>query len=477
MNKLARTIPSTVALAVSIAFAVLLSLAEAGTPSVPNLINFQARITGAGGAPVANGTYNSSFSLYPNQSGGASLWSEGPVSVITSSGSFTHALGSSAPLPLASELQDSLWLEITFNGEVQAPRLRIVGSAYARLADALEVRTGTGAQNFNAIETDRNQHRLSCFGSDGLEKVRIWGTGHGELLLSAGDLGATDPSVYMSSNAGNGGVVTLRNVDGNIGLHIHAGLSGSGATLSLGDGVGGPNMNLFPGFPGDASVQFPVGAISSVECNDEAGLAGTNTAGGDLIIYNDTLAQAMLSLPSGGYVLALATLELENAHPGISVSSCTIGLSDSTGIAAPSNQVRVELPSGGAFGTYRNTVSVHAIFGPYPPSMKLIYLVANDTSSAPSFRARNTNLSLVYLPTVYGAIDPPAPTSGVRDEPNSDLDASAGRARADALTLARFQHELELVRSQAAATTRRLAELEAMIPKQQAVSAVANPEY
>ena len=74
------------------------SLVMAQTPSVPNLINFQGRLTDNVGNPVSDGPHTVNFFIYDSRTLGILLWSESQAPT-TAGGLFTTQLGSVNPLP------------------------------------------------------------------------------------------------------------------------------------------------------------------------------------------------------------------------------------------------------------------------------------------------------------------------------------------------------------------------------------------
>ena len=97
--------------------------------SVPTLVSYQGKLTGAGGQPVADGPYSVTFKLYAVQTGGTSLWSES-TSVQTTGGVFSVLLGSVTPIDPSVFGGDS-WLETVVGGVTLTPRTRIVSVPYA----------------------------------------------------------------------------------------------------------------------------------------------------------------------------------------------------------------------------------------------------------------------------------------------------------------------------------------------------------
>lgn len=104
---------------------------------VPQLINFQGRLTDAVGQTVPDNSYTVTFRLYDNLTGGTLQWEESQT-VTTTNGLFTVLLGASTPIPDAAFDVDSCYLEVQPQGsDPITPRARITAVAYARNAGRL----------------------------------------------------------------------------------------------------------------------------------------------------------------------------------------------------------------------------------------------------------------------------------------------------------------------------------------------------
>ncbi len=115
-------------------------LALAAAPSVraavPGEVSFQGLLLDSAGAPLT-GTVTLGFALFEAATGGAALWSESHPGVAVQDGVYQVALGSSAPLPPEVLAGGSLWLEVEVEGELLAPRQRLLAVPYAlRAAEA-----------------------------------------------------------------------------------------------------------------------------------------------------------------------------------------------------------------------------------------------------------------------------------------------------------------------------------------------------
>ena len=117
-------------------FLVIVALAISAvdvTAEVPQMINYQGRLTDPEGVSVEDGPYLIKFKIYGSESGDDSLWSSGyqPVQVVN--GLLTYQLGQGNPLPygLFSTIA-SLWLGITVGADEEInPRTKLTSVSYA----------------------------------------------------------------------------------------------------------------------------------------------------------------------------------------------------------------------------------------------------------------------------------------------------------------------------------------------------------
>jgi hypothetical protein len=113
----------------------LSSLALAG---IPKMINYQGMLTDNSGTPLT-GSYNLTFKIWTDTTGGSSLWTETQNGVQVTNGLFNVVMGKQTVLNLAFDQQ--YWLEVGVGAET-LPRIRFtsVGYAYrASIADSATV--------------------------------------------------------------------------------------------------------------------------------------------------------------------------------------------------------------------------------------------------------------------------------------------------------------------------------------------------
>jgi hypothetical protein len=112
------------------------------------LVNYQGRLTDSEGNPVADDTYQLTFSLYDDSTeSGFLLWSEVHPSVQTKDGLFNLILGSVTDLDASIFETEPLYLEIQVGVEVISPRTRLTSAPNAIRAKNMsggDVETGEG---------------------------------------------------------------------------------------------------------------------------------------------------------------------------------------------------------------------------------------------------------------------------------------------------------------------------------------------
>jgi hypothetical protein len=116
------------------AFLLAAILAPASLPAAtPQAIKVQGSLTDrVSGTPMpAQGTFNMSFAVWDSEFGGVRVTSIGPLAVDVVQGRFQAELPFSTPQFQTAER----YLEITVNGELLSPRLRLVSTPFAFLAD------------------------------------------------------------------------------------------------------------------------------------------------------------------------------------------------------------------------------------------------------------------------------------------------------------------------------------------------------
>lgn len=98
---------------------------------IPRLINYQGMLTDDAGNPI-NGSYDLTFSIYRDTTGGSTFWTETHTDVSVQDGLFNAILGSSSPIPDSVFEWSVAYLGIKIGTEPElTPRIRFTSVAYA----------------------------------------------------------------------------------------------------------------------------------------------------------------------------------------------------------------------------------------------------------------------------------------------------------------------------------------------------------
>ncbi|UCD94686.1 MAG: hypothetical protein JSU69_01145, partial [Candidatus Zixiibacteriota bacterium] len=98
---------------------------------IPQIINYQGRLTDAMDNPVEDAQYIIVFNIWNYEQGGALLWSD-TAAIVTEDGLFTYQLGSDNPLPHSLFTDSTRYLGIKVGEDEEiVPRTKLTPSAYA----------------------------------------------------------------------------------------------------------------------------------------------------------------------------------------------------------------------------------------------------------------------------------------------------------------------------------------------------------
>ena len=123
--------------------------------AVPQMVNFQGRLTDSYGAPL-DGAVDVTFSIYDASTGGNLLWQESHAGLTVDNGLFHTLLGSLAPLDTSTVFTGAdRWLEVQVGtDDPMQPRQQITSVAYSMHAgEADSANTATEAQHALAADT------------------------------------------------------------------------------------------------------------------------------------------------------------------------------------------------------------------------------------------------------------------------------------------------------------------------------------
>lgn len=251
----------------------------------PQLLSYQGRLTGPYGEAL-NGTFEMVFRVVDGEGAGSMAlpalapWREIHSAVAVSDGFFCVSLGSVTPLPAglfqgtpADSTGPLRFLEVTVDGEVLSPNLRITSSAYSLVAEAAKGEAGpTGPRG----ETGRDGER----GEAGPTGPR-GGTGAGGPTGGTGTMGPTGPAGAMGPTgplgpSGAMGQPGMTGPTGGTGPMGPTGPSGAAGPTGLA-GPAGPTGNA--GQTGPVGEIGPTGPTGSVGPTGPFGLGATGPTG------------------------------------------------------------------------------------------------------------------------------------------------------------------------------------------------------
>jgi hypothetical protein len=191
-------------LAIVECLAALVFLVSAGLADIPKLINYQGMLTDDSGNPLT-GSYDLTFYIYDDTTGGELEWSETQSGVQVQDGLFNVVLGKQTVLNEAFD--ESYWLAVKVGTETM-PRVRItsVGYAYrAKIADsatvAVSAPTGGGwTDNGTVIKLQTYSDSVGIGTGLPAEKLHVAGDIR---LWAGGDIAFGDDNTRVYESADN----------------------------------------------------------------------------------------------------------------------------------------------------------------------------------------------------------------------------------------------------------------------------------
>ena len=149
-------------------------------------------------------------------------------------------------------------------------------------------RTAAGTASITLSGSDS---RISTYGSDGLEQIRLYGSGWGELWLN-NSLENNATAALLSANGSLGGYLGLRNTNGQNRAFLSGANSGGALTLYQADGNTGVYLAGDSGGAGYVSVRGTNGLT-------RASMDGSDGGGGSLRLYEADGTQTVAATAQG----------------------------------------------------------------------------------------------------------------------------------------------------------------------------------
>ena len=196
------------------------------------------------------------------------------------------------------------------------------------------------------------------------------------------------------NDAGSTGII----LDGNYNDDEEPGLFMAGSTRSLQLYMGGGSN--------DHSVSLPDESINADEVLDEPGVASIQASGYiNLTLSNVTsvAARTMTDVPADGFVFVMATAQLTFLNSPVQEHTAKFGVSEfQNAWSTHAQETQIQIPDGLPEGYYKHHVAVNGLFAVSEGS-NTFYLNAQEIAGVCT--VRNRQLTLMYFPTSYGAVD------------------------------------------------------------------------
>ncbi|MBI4580919.1 MAG: hypothetical protein HY718_14520, partial [Planctomycetes bacterium] len=279
----------------------------------------------------------------------------------------------------------------------------------------------------------------------------------GSVLVHEGEGGL--PAVLLEASQDlSGGHLRVNRGGGDAGFEVLGNAGSEEPVVRITGSVRSATFNMKPSIPGNDTVSLPEGAICAPEIGDEPGIAVGFDASHSLTESLTTLLSVDINAPAAGYVFAIATTNARVDHGITGASSAEFGLTDGS---SPSYSAAGFVHAGLPAGPFVIPITVQRIF---PVSAGLVTISVIGHEILEDWTALNIRLSLVYIPTAYGAA-PESASAGVSKSSAgqvvsaSDKPATTGKAEKPAPDRADIESELKDLKA-------RLARLEAMLAQE-----------
>ena len=216
---------------------------------------------------------------------------------------------------------------------------------------------------------------------------------------------------------------------------------------------------------GDQSVWLPYESVSSSEIADEPGVASyANDFGIGLGASVTTVASQSITTPGAGYILVIASTDLGIIHTNGVASTGIIGTSDNATTFPDNQDLYVDYPAAAASGAYYVPATCHGLYyNPYGGTYTY-YMLGQRTAG--TYTCYENQLTLVYIPTAYGGVQPTLASAAGTGEKTIGValtaaDVAAQKTVSEAANAARVRKELDELRAEVNAMK---AKIETRIP-------------
>ncbi len=467
-------------------FAVTTLISVSSEAAVPQLINYQGRLTNSVGVPLDT-TVTLDFTIYKDSLGTLDIWIETHPGVVIKDGLFQVLLGSVTPLSASVFDGSKRWLGVQLQGGPAPTELiPIVSVAYAYRAiksDTSSYALSSGGASGGGWTDDGTTVRLSTIG----DSVGIGTSDPAFRLDVAGGLRATDSvqtnklvlgkastttgalNLYSSLTSlpivqlygsSTGGTVQVRDEAGNSSAYLRSSTEPGGLLSIARDAAGTagfyvdgntvgteePRVSVLGSSrsvildmseSGDSSVMLPYSSISNTEMLNEAGIANTKHSSTTVTLDNTikTIASRKMSFPTSGYALVIATAYLDFWHIAGTFDQFRFAVSDVAGSIPSDQNYYKDYPAAWDTFNFQDFFTIHGYFS-VEAGTQTFYLLGSGAGTTPW--VGDCNLTVAFFPTWYGSIL----KAGEADSPEQEQE------QGDAASAARMQAQIDQLRKE-----------------------------
>jgi hypothetical protein len=301
--------------------------------------------------------------------------------------------------------------------------------------------------------------------------IEMQKTGDGGRIDIRSTSGSVNTSLESDTSPGGGGFLQISRKPSYAGFTVDGNYNGTDDTrvTIVGDGA---TTTFDMSKTGNTSVVLPASSISASETLDEPGVASVRThytSGTALQLQNgfNTLAFRSITVPAGGYVLALASAQPTITHDSPTNSQAEFGVSDDTDSFPENQDCLLMIDGDNPDGVYTMPVTVHGLFQVPGAGTYTYYFLGRLYSG--TYTGNDVQFTLVYFSTDHGAVDP---TFADGDQGELSVEAE-GTVFSKAEEIAQEREEEE--RAHRERVEREMAEMRAQIEAlQQEIDGAAN---
>lgn len=239
--------------------------------------------------------------------------------------------------------------------------------------------------------------------SDGNSRLNMNVQSNGAEIRGFSDI---DGQVFYLDNdasTGGGGFFNIaRNEAGLSGFTVNGNGGGENTSVSI---LGSVSVGFNTATTiQDGQVTLPVGSVTANELGDEPGVVNVDTVSVSITTTDSVIESATINAPASGFVLAIASAEIQYNKVAGSSATITFGVTDNGTILGTNSDFEITVPANQPSGSYDTTCTVHNIFPVSAGATTVNFVAGRVGAGISSSLSQDTQLSLIYFPTSYGIV-------------------------------------------------------------------------